>query len=41
MTKILIFAAAAVAAVFGVAHEVGAYIDDVYDHEAFWGGDNE
>lgn len=34
-------AAAGVAAVLVVAHELGAYIDDVYDHEEWWGGREE
>lgn len=33
--------AAGAAAVLVVAHELGAYIDDVYDHEAWWGDREE
>lgn len=34
-------AAAGVAAILVVAHEFGAYIDDVYDHEAWWSDGEE
>lgn len=42
LVKILAgMAAAGVATVLVVAHELGAYIDDVYDHEAWWGDREE
>ena len=34
-------AAAGVAAFLVAAHEIGSYIDDVYDHEEWWGGREE
>ena len=39
----LVIGAAAVgaAAILVAAHEVGGYIGDVYDHEAFWKEEDE
>ena len=34
-------AVAGTAAILVVAHELGSYMDDVYDHEEWWGGREE
>ena len=33
--------AAGAAVILVAAHELGSYIDDVYDHEEWWGGREE